>query len=135
MTAPAASFFVKNKDGNIRLVIDARVADLYHQVPPKASLAGALSMVQIDSGPEAFAIAVGAGWVVLGASKGERRFDPHGFGAGAKDGFFQLSAPELASYFCFNGKLRPQDFGAHVVWDDHLEHLTPVKDELMHPCM
>ena len=86
LKASVGLFFVKKKSGDIRMVVDARVANALHRRPPRAVLGTAASLSELDLGFDADLPPDSDGHVV--------GFDFHGSAADVRDGFYQFSVRE-----------------------------------------
>ena len=114
-------FFVKKKDGMIRLICDSRVPNALHQRPPKTRLGGPDSLIEIDLSDETLRDVGGFGEIFSGE-----------LCAGTldvKDSFFQYSVKEVASWFGLGERIRAQDWGIETIWDDDAQGMTVVKPD------
>ena len=79
----AGLFFVKKKDGMIRLIIDARQANRYHARPPHTSLGSSSALSGIDLSDECLLQTSGIGHI--------SEIHLCGAGSDVRDGYYQFS--------------------------------------------
>jgi len=132
------AFFVQKKNGQIRLVLDARPANQLHRAPPKSRLAtpGALSNLNFTDEwariSEELLDGVGCQWradVDEGAATGEgdnKDLEPHGSGVDLQDGFYQFLVPELSSWFSFGVTCTAAEAGVSSVYCDEEKKEVPI---------
>ena len=114
-------FFVKKKDGNIRMVIDCRRTNRCHLPPPKTSLGGPLGLRELDL----------SGLDELCEGLGFDALSPEGPGAGeadVRDAFYQFAVPELGSWFCIDERFRAGELGITRAWCDAACGYVPVTE-------
>ena len=120
-------FFVVKKDGMLRMVVDCRLANQLHHLPPYADLATASALSQLDFSDtflnsEAFK--------ELG-----KPLDIHFSSLDLTDGFYQFEFEEASSFFCLDHLVQAGDFGVTSIYDDDVKDFTPVlASEWLYPC-
>lgn len=111
-------FFVKKKDGMIRMICDSRRPNALHRRPPKARLGGMDSLVELDLSDRTLEEYGGFGEVCSG-----------GITAGAvdvKDSFFQYSVKEVASWFGLGHFVTPEEWDLKPFYDENVgDFVTP----------
>ena len=89
--ASASLFFVHKKDGNIRMVIDARYTNACHRRPPPTVLGSGSAIASMDL----------SDFVLdMGSFGGTATFSSHQSDSDVKDAFYQYDVHELGSWFC-----------------------------------
>ena len=114
-------FFVKKKDGNIRLVVDCRRSNRCHRRPPRTSLGGALGLRELD-------LSMLDG---MCDSLGFSALSPEGPGVGesdVRDAFYQFATPELGSWFAIDERFEAGTFGITRAWSDQASDYVEVAD-------
>ena len=114
-------FFVKKKDGNIRLVVDCRRSNRCHRRPPRTSLGGALGLRELDLSM----------LDDMCDSLGFSALSPEGPGVGesdVRDAFYQFATPELGSWFAIDERFEAGTFGITRAWSDQAGDYVEVSD-------
>ena len=100
-------FFLRKKDGRLRMVLDARQANEYHRAPPHTSLASVNALTALDFG---------------GDYRPEHITPDLEFFSGSvdlRDGFYQFMNKDLASWFTINlPGLTAGEMGVTTVYDE-----------------
>ena len=107
-------FFLKNKDGMIRLIIDARPANRYH-ARPHTSLGSSSALSGIDLSDACLLLTSGVGHI--------SEIHLCGAGSDVRDGYYQFSNHLLAEYFALQFKVKAGDFGVTEVYDPETDGL------------
>ena len=103
-------FFVKKKDGMIRLICDSRVVNMMHRRPPKTRLGGPDALTEIDLSDEVLEKFGGFGEIA--------NIEICGGTSDVKDSFFQYKVKEVASWFGLGDRIRAADWDIREVWCD-----------------
>eukprot|EP00972_Heterocapsa_arctica_P043067 6349438-Heterocapsa_arctica.AAC.1 len=90
--ARAGLFFVTKKDGSLRMVVDGREPSSFHLRPPHTGLGLAAAISSLD---------LSAAALDATHPPGLPR-DVHGDSADLRQGFYQLTWPEMGSWFGFD---------------------------------
>ena len=93
-------FFVRKKDGQIRLVVDGRTTNARHKLPPHTSLGTVAAWAEID---------------LSSLPDGATLFKCSG---DLQDSFYQFTSDVLAEDFAFDFPVRASDAGVTEVWED-----------------
>ena len=139
--AKVGLFFVKKKDGMIRLVVDARIPNFMHHSPPVTRLGSAACYVDLDLSSERLQTGFGE----IGAFSGSEPFDvgspAYANEADVSDCFYQFIIEELGSSFGIDEPLAVSELkslGIHVdrVFDDDFQSYTSVQNsDILYPCI
>ena len=122
----AGLFFVKKKDGAIRLIVDARQANRYHKRPPKTCLGSGGAMVGLDLSDECLLETAGAGCV--------SEVEICGSPGDVIDGFFHFKNESVADFFALEFQVRAGDYGVASVYNpDTGNHESVGVDETLWP--
>ena len=113
-------FFVKKKDGSIRMVIDSRLPNLYHRRPPRASLGTAQALAELD---------LSESTLRMGGGYGPLEFEMRQSSSDVKDAFYQFDIVPLGSWFGIDEELRAGDFDVSQAWDDALQAYVPLGED------
>ena len=116
----AGVFFVKKKDGSIRMVIDSRLPNLYHRRPPRASLGTAQALAELDLSESSLR---------MGGGYGPLEFEMRQSSSDVKDAFYQFDIVQLGSWFGIDEELRAGDFEVSQAWDDELQAYVPLGED------
>ncbi|CAK0886193.1 unnamed protein product, partial [Prorocentrum cordatum] len=119
--------FVRERDGDILFICDARATNMCHRPPPRTVLGGAACISEIDLSGYAASLG-GVGGVC----------EPHFSGADIKDCFYQLANEEMGGWFGFDSALRLEDWDLdfYRTWGDSVGGWTPaVAGEMLCPCL
>ena len=118
----AALFFVAKKDGTLRLIVDGREASMLHRRPPSVGLGSAAAMSSIDLSDAALNQCTASGRVVHGAS------------LDLQQAFYQVTWPEVVSFFGFDYPEPISEFGQTHVYDEVLRcHVEVPSDTVGFP--
>ena len=115
----AGLFFVKKKDGMIRLIVDARQANRYHTRPPHTSQGSSSALCSIDLSDECLLQTSGIGHI--------SEIHLCGAGSDVRDGFYQFSNYRLEDFFALQFKVRAGNFGVTETCDPETDGLTAVE--------
>ena len=106
--ARAGIFFVTKKDGSLRMVVDGREPSSFHRRPPHTGLGSAAAISTLDLSPAALDVT---------HPPGHPRA-VHGASADLKQGFYQLTWPEMGSWFGFDYPEPLHEFGVNQIFDE-----------------
>ncbi|CAK0906294.1 unnamed protein product, partial [Prorocentrum cordatum] len=112
-------FFVKKKEGAIRLIVDARNPNACHKPPPTTQLGTAQSFAELNLAEFADVAAEMASHCVLPGAGGVPALDFHQSGADVRDGFYQFSIVEVADWFGIDESFSKGSFGITKVHGGH----------------
>ena len=111
-------FFVVKKDGMLRMVVDCRLANMLHHLPPYADLATASALSQMDFSDSFLNSQV---FAELGTP-----LELHFSSLDLTDGFYQFEFEEASSFFCLDHLVQACDFGVKRIYDDDVQGFTDV---------
>lgn len=125
------AFFVRKKQGLIRLVLDCRPANALHQRPPHSNLATVAAVGAMDLSPE---------WIAHGRAAPDPEevadldrtlasgLSVAGAGIDLLDSFYQFLAPTMSSYFCLDEVFTAADTGVTEVFYEATGEMQSVDD-------
>ena len=149
-------FSVRKSNGQLRMVVDARLTNAMHRRPPHTSLATPGSLVGVNMSDEwaqlselleslgmDIADLVRSEDLLLGVPTVERASAgvpttvfASGAGIDLVDGFFQFEDEQLACWFSLGEVFTAEEMGVTSVFDDDLGHFVDVSgDEELWACM
>ncbi|CAK0822647.1 unnamed protein product, partial [Prorocentrum cordatum] len=122
--AQVGIFFVwKSSRRGIRLIVDARMPNGHHRLPPKTRLGGASALAQLDGWldqDELASLAQGCGPIAeipnLSVCVGD-----------VEDAFYQFSVESMAEWFGLDDPVRCSEFGLSQIFDNDLGGLRPAR--------
>ncbi|CAK0906705.1 unnamed protein product, partial [Prorocentrum cordatum] len=108
-----SAFFVRKKNGDQRMVLDARQANELQRLPPKTALASGEALAAInlvdatDLGPDDLDIVTTGGDLVAGS-------------VDLQDGFYQFRHPAWGSWMCFDIEMDAGELWVTQLYDEEL---------------
>ncbi|CAK0903559.1 unnamed protein product, partial [Prorocentrum cordatum] len=122
--AKVGIFFVwKSSRRGIRLIVDARMPNGHHRLPPKTRLGGASALSRLDGWldqDELASLAQGCGPIAeipnLSVCVGD-----------VEDAFYQFSVESMAEWFGLDDPVRCSEFGLSQIFDNDLGGLRPAR--------
>ena len=120
-------FFVwkANKKG-IRMIVDARMPNACHKLPPKTKLGGAAALCELDAFVDEDDVPMmqsGYGGPV------ELPCSLFGNTGDVSDAFYQFSVESLADWFGLDDPVAAKEFGLQTVWDPDLGRDVPLQPD------
>ncbi|CAK0806818.1 unnamed protein product, partial [Prorocentrum cordatum] len=123
-----SAFFVRKKNGDQRMVLDARQANQLQRLPPKTALASGEALAAInlvdaaDLGPDDLDIVINGGDLVAGS-------------VDLQDGFYQFRHPAWGSWMCFDIEVSAGELGVTQLYDEDLGRYIDISpDSRVWPC-
>ena len=118
-------FFVRKKNGEIRMVLDCRPSNACHRQPPHSSLATAGSLSTIN---------LANSWLDDEAAPGAQA-DPHAGSVDLADGYYQFKVPEVSSWFGLGLQRTARQAGVSAVFCEERRCEVPVHpDDMLWAC-
>ena len=123
---------MKKKEGQQRLIVDARIANYLMRLPPKMRLGSAAAMAELRlsdedllGGTEIEADSFAQD--VLGGIGEVAEINIRASAADVDDSFYQLRTPQLASWFAVPQLVDPREIGATQIWSEQFGRFRPVQ--------
>ncbi|CAK0791021.1 unnamed protein product [Prorocentrum cordatum] len=127
--ACVSTFFVAKKNGDIRMVVDARQPNQLHKLPPRTVLAsgealGSINLLDaVGASPEDLADFDGCYESLCAGS------------VDLMDGFYQFADPSWGSWMCFDVEVTADELGLDSIYDEKLGRRVAVSgDDVIWPC-
>ncbi|CAK0878561.1 unnamed protein product, partial [Prorocentrum cordatum] len=127
--ARVSTFFVAKKNGDIRMVVDARQPNQLHKLPPRTVLAsgealGSINLLDaVGASPEDLADFDGCYESLCAGS------------VDLMDGFYQFADPSWGSWMCFDVEVTADELGLDSIYDEKLGRRVAVSgDDVIWPC-
>ncbi|CAK0909779.1 unnamed protein product [Prorocentrum cordatum] len=127
--ACVSTFFVAKKNGDIRMVVDARQPNQLHKLPPRTVLAsgealGSINLLDaVGASPEDLADFDGCYESLCAGS------------VDLMDGFYQFADPSWGSWMCFDVEVTADELGIDSIYDEKLGRRVAVSgDDVIWPC-